>query len=729
MKSSSIARLLLATTSAYALICAGTLAQDAAHAENQASAADSSITEVIVTAQHRKENVQKTPIVVNVLTAKDLAQSGATDVTRIGELVPSVHVATSALGGAQVAVRGIVNNNVNVGSDPSLAMSVDDVYIARAQAALSSIYDVSRVEILKGPQGTLYGRNSISGAMNIVTNDPSHHFGGNLSADLSNYNSHIVEGALNIPLGTAVALRVAGQSVKHDGYVDHFWGDDDRQAVRVKLLADLNENTQLVLSASIFKLGGVGGLSVNLPYGDPSDPWNPGQTNNRSGAKLDDTVKTYSGKFTWHNDLGTLTYIRGYMQFDEDYNQAPSFPLSVLHRWGVSKQNTDEVRFTSSTAADAAGKLAWVVGAFNYNEDQTQFRHVEALLPFGALVQDAGYPNVHAQSFAVFAQGTYALRDHLRVTLGVRSTDEAKSAVGSNDTTLAGHFSSTPTKFEQSSSKVSYKLGVEGDVAANSLAYASITTSFHGGGWQDGATPADSTYKPEDITSYEIGLKNEFDHRRLRFNIGAYYYDYKNFLVSVSDRLSPTCACFVNAPKATAFGVESETQFLLTPDDRFSLNVAYEDTDYKDFKFYEPYYTTGITGHAIPATATSPAGTDLSGTEFPFVSKISGNAAYQHSFHLSNGGTVTASVNSQFRSRYYASLANNAAYRQKGYTKSDLNVTYASPANWSLSAYVRNLEKAPAVSQFGTPFGGGPGPNNVALGTPQTYGVRLATSF
>jgi iron complex outermembrane recepter protein len=701
-------------------------AQSAAGAE---LAEPEGLQEIVVTAQRREESVQRTPITINVVSGAQLVSEGATDVIRASELIPGVQVVPSQLNGAQIAIRGIVNNNPNVGSDPSLAMSVDDVYIARAQAALASFYDIARVEVLKGPQGTLYGRNSVSGAMNIVTNDPKHEWGADGYVEFGNYNAKTFEGAFNAPIGEHIALRLAGQEVKHSGYIDDYWTNEDNKAGRAKLLVELSDKASVLLSASIFHQVGVGDISPAYPFANASNPWNPSETVPRGTSYTDNLVNNYSLKFNWDTFLGNLTYIRGYTRFGENISLPPGF-AAVIRRIGTSKQNTDEVRLASHSSADVQGHFAWVAGIFTYDETQDQFRHVE-VPGFGNLIQDAGYPHVYAQSVAEFAQGTYAILDHLRVTLGVRNTNESKNAIGTNSTSQFGAITVANENVEEKDSKVNYRLAIEGDLTPSSLLYASVTTGFHGGGWMDSPPPYE-TYRPETITSFEVGSKNEFLDHRLRVNAGAYYYDYKNFLVSVQSALAPTCACFVNAPKARAEGVEVESQFAITSYDTLSVNFAYEDSDYTNFKVFFPFSASLPGGTPIPATGTSPAGVDYSGTPFPYVSKWSGNASLQHIFPLPNGADINATVFTQYRTVYPGGLGDDPGLRQPGYTKTDVSVGYNAPKNrWSVTLYARNLERAPAVFQAGR-GPGPPGPANpitVGLGEPRTFGVRLAARY
>jgi len=698
----------------------------------------SSLETVVVTAQRRRESAQKTPLVVNVLSSKLLTQEGATDVERVGELVPSVHVDVNPLGGAAIGIRGIVNANPNVGSDPSVAMSVDDIYIARAQAAIASIYDVSRIEVLKGPQGTLYGRNSISGALNIVTNDPVlQKYSGNISAEFGDYYAHTFEGAINVPIGDEVALRLSGETVNHDGYVTDIyngltthWDDEDTQAGRIKLLIQPNDALKAIFSASLYHEGGAGQLSVDFPYTNPATPWNtstPAFDTTPSGKPgYDDNVYDLSGKLIWDSSPATVTLIAGFTQFDENYIAPPAPPLSFLQRVGRSNQVTTELRVASHSTAAAAGTYSWVGGLFFYQEVQNQFRHVEAYLPtpFGLLFLDqhAGYPHVYAGSAAVFGQGTYAITDHLRATLGLRGTAEAKNAIGQNITTLGGMPSTVDETPSETDRALNYRAELETDVTPNSLLYVSVTTGFHGGGWQDGINALDETYRPEYLTSYEIGSKNEFFDHQLRFNLDGYYYDYKDFLANVNDLQAPTCACNANAPRARAEGVELETQYALTANDIFGLNAAWEDTQYTKFVLSYPF-TPQVTFGTQTGT-----NYNLSGATFPLVSKFSGNVSYTHTFPLENGDTITANVFSQFRTKFYGLLSENPAAYVPASTKTDVNISYASTQRWTITGFVRNIENNPGVQAYGTNVGSS-SVATASLSAPRTYGGRLDYSF
>ena len=227
----------------------------------EASAEEESagLTDIIVTAQRREENLQKAAIAVSAVSSDQLVQGGVTDPTQLTNLVPSLQIAKAAGPYAFFYLRGVGNFNANALSDSAIAFNIDGVFVARPSSTGGVLYDIDRIEVLKGPQGTLYGRNATGGAINIITRKPElGKFGGDASISYGNYDAIQFNGALNAPLGERAAVRVAGQYVKHDGYMTDGTSDQDDLAGRIQFKFEASDAITINLGADYYRQKGRG---------------------------------------------------------------------------------------------------------------------------------------------------------------------------------------------------------------------------------------------------------------------------------------------------------------------------------------------------------------------------------------------------------------------------------------------------------------------------------------
>src|SRR5882724_10710707 len=258
-------------------IAAGASAQSASSsaagtAATQGSAASGGLEEVTVTAQRREENLQKTPLAVVAISGEQLARAGVKEAQDLNKLVPGLKIGQTGTM-TQFFVNGVGSGVANAYGDPTIAFNVDGVYIGRPTGVNGVFYDLSRVEVLKGPQGTLYGRNAAAGAVNVITNRPEFTDSVQTGLEIGNYDAIRISGVGNLKLSDTLAIRLAGLSSRHSGYLSDGFNDEDDAGGRAQLLWQPGDRLSLLLGADYFHQGGKGPAAIPVPFANPSDPW------------------------------------------------------------------------------------------------------------------------------------------------------------------------------------------------------------------------------------------------------------------------------------------------------------------------------------------------------------------------------------------------------------------------------------------------------------------------
>lgn len=721
-------------------------------------AANEGLAEIVVTAQRRSENLQRAAIAVSAVSSEELAKANVADVTGLTRLVPSLVVQPATGTSVGFYLRGVGSLVGNAFTENPIAFNFGQVYIARPAALLGTFYDLERVEVLKGPQGTLYGRNATGGAINVIPRRPQlGKTGLDLSVEVGNYQSIRTQAALNVPLGDTLALRVAGQLATRDGYLSDGYDDENGQAARASLLFRPSSTVSVTLLGDYFHQGGrgpggvlvPGSLVPNAPDVDDriggADPRsiaalraafpnliNPGLV---APPRLDGFV----GSEFWgvsadiDIDLGfaNLTVIPAYRDSRPDYlTFNGGYYGRVIEK---AKQKSLEARLSSP----GDGALNYVLGGYYFDEDQRSFNNFIQ----GLLVNTLFATRLNNRSYAVFGQATYAITPEFRLVGGARHTWEEKE----NDTTLTQTaFGAGPTSTTSGTAKFrkfTYKAGVEFDAGARNLLYANIATGFKSGGFFIAAV--DNTFRPENITAYTIGSKNRFLDNRLQINLEGFYWDYKDQQVNYIGpiRTTPTTIgsglATANAGKSRIYGVEADLVFQLTPNDLFGANVQWLNGKYTDFT----YLAASPTG-APPRTncgATPSTAITLPGNGRAFLIDCSGkpqintpdwsfNASYEHNFELSATLNLAIGGRTKIESSRFLSPEYLPEERQGRYMMSDLYMTLANPGQrWSLTGFVNNVEDETVYA--GTSLRPViPVVYNI-LRPPRTYGVRGAISF
>ncbi|SFK56635.1 TonB-dependent receptor [Caulobacter sp. UNC279MFTsu5.1] len=698
------------------------------------------VEEVVVTAQRRAETVQSVPLAVSAATGESLAKQGVKNIVDLSAQAPSLQISNGSGGNAQIFMRGVGSTNTTVVGDPAVAVHVDGIYVSRANAVSALFYDLDRVEVVRGPQGTLYGRNATAGAINIITNAPKHDYQGALDVEVGNYAALTTSGMVNVPLGEALAVRAAFQTSRHDGYLKavnkgpgtggNDRNDQDDTSYRLSALYQPNEKLKVLVRGDYLHRGGAGFVDVAYPL-ETGDPYSAKAKVNTS---QDNTFKNITLEASYDFDWATLTYLAGHR--DVDVNTVTENMASDNHRPTYQSQDnwseTQELRL-----GGGSGKLKWVTGLYSFMEKSaTDTRILQANGNYLAFFQ----PYIFSRSAAAFGQATYSVTDQLRVTAGARYTRDHKGRSG-NTYLLKPDFSILSLVVRNLSDETwnatNWKLGVDYDVNPTSMLYAQASTGYKAGGYFDGLPP--NAYAPEHITAYEVGSKNRFFDRRLRLNVAGFYNAYRDLQVSAVENIAGQNALVTrNAGKAVIYGVEVESDFKITRADSVDLTLSWLHGRYDTFvlPLGDPFVNNALnatTTHCFKAdyAQAAPRAGDFSGCHMARTPDWSVTVGYAHTFELANGANLTGRIQSHYESAKDLEFHGFTTNRQDAFTKTDLSVTYASQnGRWSLMAYVRNLEDEAVKTNSNSNATTGVSTNGTAFyAPPRLYGMRLSAKF
>lgn len=596
-----------------------------AHAQNEPSEApaapgpaatpadDEHLETIIVTATKTGEtNLQSTPLAVTALTATQLDERGISDVRGLSSYTPGLQISDLS-GYAQLYIRGIGSNTVFIGSDPSTTIHLDGVYLARPLSYFSDFLDVERVEVLRGPQGTLYGRNSVGGTINIISRKPSETFEGEVQAGIGNYDAFEYKGYLSGPFGkSGIRGSLAVNRLLHDDYFNNVStggdiGNKDSVGVRAQLLFPLGERGDFTLRGDYGSDDSALGQYPKLlrASGNPTDDAVLDDDHRVSMNLPNRTVeKTYGGAgelnyaFDERWSLKSLTAYRGlHASIDTDADSSDSNILRTLIDPVRQHQLSEELNLNAKL-----DDLDLVLGAFYFDEKDREPLTL-AVIPAG--ISHIQRPDLEAESYALFGQGEYHLTPQWSLVAGLRWTHEKKdyelldyySASASLDPDEAaaapplvgvpGFSDPFTVDASRSKSAVTPKFGVNYQATRDVLVYAAATRGFKSGGFDYGATnagDASAGYGPEYLWSYEIGAKTDWLEHRLRVNVDAFYYDYTDLQVEHYVVVGGSFGAVTqNAATAHVKGVEAEVEARPLRGLDLYASIAYLDARYSDY--------------------------------------------------------------------------------------------------------------------------------------------------
>ncbi len=707
------------------IVCAAT--SDAAAQSAAAGAAPSvaqtpstsrKIEEVVVTAQKRSQRLQKVPVAITALTSKQLVNSGVTSATGLANHVATLTVAEGGGGTLLPFLRGVGNPDAVNGNESSVAVYLDDVYVSRLDQAFLELYDINRIEVLNGPQGTLFGRNASAGLLNIITRDPSSTFQGSAAVGYGNYNTTTEKLYLSGPVATGVAANISvlngwqgegwGRNITSNAPV----GYNDPLIVRSKWLFDLSSTTRLRVSADYSQSSSdLGAYTNNIPgtsVGSPDfyslAPYNRapvrhspvGFYDEQNYYPLQTHKRGFGGSARLDQDLGFAEFssITGYRQNAEDYQVDGTYSPEPGLAYAL---NSHSRTFTQEfqLASKPGSVVDWIAGLFYLNE----FASYEPtgitgpglaidvlggafgpVLPHGSEV--GLYSHERTKDYAAYGQTTIHLPFSTNLTLGIRYTIDDLDGGGNTRVGVPGiGVFNTPAKDSAEFQEPSFKFGLDHSFGNNLLTYISVSRGFKAGTYNLLPFSAPPT-KPEQLTAYEIGAKSTLLDGRLLLNGAFFYYNLGDPQVQeVVNHL----IFLANAGSAQVLGGELQAEYVILPGLTARAGGAYLDSHYTNFP-NAPFYTPNPDP---PYGSLSTAG-NADGKQLPEAPKFAFNFGFNYDTAFS-WGRLNFNQNYAFRGSFYFSPDN--FIHQKSYGLLDASVTYMLPNNdhWSLRAYGKNI--------------------------------------
>lgn len=663
--------------------------------------------EIVVTAEKREENLQSVPVSVTAMTGETLTATGISNVEDLQFFVPGVSITNDSM--AIINIRGIGTSAFGVATDPSTTVHYDGVYISRPTTSYQDLFDVERIEILRGPQGVLFGRNSAGGTLNIISKMPTSDLTGSFGLTMGNYDKRSASGTVSGPLGQGVRGRLTLLANQRDGiYRDVVSGkryqNQDNLAARVTLAIDASDRLEIILRADGSRDRETGALSVRSSYppafvaAGATIPTKEGEVALDRQPIYDVDAWGVSSTMNWDGGPVTVRSITALRKSKVaqalDVDSTNLF-LRDIEFYERSRSFTQELQILNNES----NKLRWIIGAFYLNERGTD--EIRILEPNRRLaIPESNTTN----AFAIFGQGSYSLLERLRLTGGLRYSYEKKDFayrifLGQSQVD-SGQPNSSWTAWTP-------KVGLDYDIGDNIMAYASATRGFKSGGFQLGDG---RPFLPEYVWSYEAGVKSTLFDRRVRANFSTFYYDYTN--LQVVEYLNGV-ASTTNAGKATIKGIEAE--LMARPVGGLTLNstIAYLDAR------YDVYFDDG--------------GASLEGNRLPNAPKWNVTLGGEYKTPLA-GGALTLRTDLAWRDKVFFKPSNNPLFTGTATTLVNGRIAWQPSSEvWEIALYGRNLtdERYVSYSTVGT---GATGVSNPSLplyiyGEPRQYGVQARYFF
>jgi iron complex outermembrane receptor protein len=751
----------------------GTAVAQTTAADPSAPKQDNAIQEVVITAERTAGVPSKTPIALSVVSGEALKEHGVVNVSDLQNIVPDLVVGNEGHG-PNISIRGVTTTDVTSKGEQGVAFNIDGIPVSRPEIMGNAFFDLERVEVLRGPQGTLYGKSSTGGAINVVTAKPQDEFDASASVDIGNYNTHRTEAMINVPVNDSFALRAAASVNYRDGYITESidktssliapkLDDENNRTGRVSGLWKMSKDASLLVTGTFGHVGGSGPGGVL---------YSSFQTEGSSAARqvyfnpyapaADDNFNGVNAEFNMNLGAVHLTYDGGHSNFkahditgmSEIGADANNGQFSWQDYYANITNDSHEIRFSNAKPQ----RLEWVAGANFYRElnDEKDNNWASTATCAPSLSSDCNTPNpsiigpTQHEGKSIFGQGNFHATDALKYTLGLRYSDDsmyrrATIVVGPGHTDTSGNPCApgtvacvgggavTDDNGSQAAKRLTWRVGADYQLAPRQMVYGYVATGYKGGGFNDldPHTGKPASYDPEKLVAYEIGYKGQLTPT-LQYNSSLYYYDYKSYQVTSSaffgfGATGPLILIYTQSAPAHMAGWENELNWKATPNDKLSFSLAFERARYGDL--------------AVGFLVHNPV--DFSGKSLDNAPPVSGTFAYEHRWELAAGGDLSLRFNSRYESGYYKSdlggqgdLGSNtytrlpAQYRQDAFTRSDLSLIYAAASGkYELQAYVRNLENKLQMTSLVPANGPNFGNTIVDVNAPRTFGIRMAMHY
>jgi len=736
--------------------------------------------EIVVTAQKRQQSIQDVPIAITAIDEEFIENRNIRTISALSSLAPNLKIEDTPgnTTAAQISIRGGVTINPALTWEPTVGIYLNGSYIGKTQGSIFDVADIERLEVLRGPQGTLYGRNTLAGAVNIITAKPTGEFGGNAKVGYGNYDQRMAKASVNLPALGPLKAKVSGLFEKRDGFVEAvsnpFPGvfaagplsvtDDyqnvDKQSFLVALSADVSSDITLDYTfdySDADQVARFAQITNVLPNNifDPNSPayvgfpGAPGQffgfpldlyvnndrqdTGTTDGPHFEQTeVQGHNLTATFNTSVGELKSITSIrkMTFNDGLDLDGS-PLPLAHTQRLSDYDSfsQEVQLTGS-----GNRLDYVAGAYYFTDDgytenpQTFFG--------GAQAFDSQY-GFETDAWALYGQADFSLTEALTLTGGLRYTEEEKTILRSNITLapldIGGGIvlpAGTPlipvgTTGKEKFSNLSPQVVLDYAVSGNANIYAKYAKGYKSGGFNGEASTVADTLTPYDeevVDSFELGFKSRFANNRIQLNAAAFLNKHKDMQLSVFTAENAVASVVRNAGKANISGFEIEGLFQLSEDFLGRASFGYLNPDYKEF----------IDG-----------GIDVSDDRsFPHAPKNTFSAGFDWDMVEGNWGGLKLSGDMNHSAAYFTypyQFSPTQTAQNTFNSQADARTTFNARLAWGdiplagagveLAVWAKNITDVEYKSNFidfGPGFGG---LTNGYFGDPRTYGVTLGVGF
>lgn len=685
--------------------------------------------EVVVTATKTGRTLlQDTPLAISAITADEFNRTGGRDIRDLQLYSPSLTIGQNG-SAAEPYIRGVGSNNTFPGSDSSVALYIDGVYIGRPTSFFQDLFDVDQIEVLRGPQGTLYGRNASGGAISVITRQPSNTFEADARVTVGDYDLRRVEAYVSGPVvdnvvDASISVRYSArngyfQNIAPGGTPADAEGD---HSVRTQVKLTPTDKLKAIVRGDYLYSDSTIGSGTKIITRTPYDPI----ANSTIGEPF--TIAANTAPFSFETDYGESAEI--------DYTFSDAAKLTSLTAYrtsdfrsradsdfsAASVRYTDELFNQHQTSEDLSlsghvDRLTYVSG-FDYFEENV-----------GSIVAVSTFPGTRTEyvppltehSVAGFAQGTYDITSTVQLTAGIRYTSERKTFdqfIGTESVDVAaypgltvGPFRAPPVQYDakRSDSAATPKFGLNYRPAAGVLVYASIAKGFKSGGFSLTSSNSFQGFAPETLWDYELGVKTEFDDHRALFNVDGFHYNYTN--MQVQSFIVPGVLDITNAASAHINGIELETGYRPIPGLTLGAALTYLDAKYSSFDdaIGPGNVSFDATGHYLDSAP-------------PLAFNL--NAGYEHG--ISDNLTGFGHIDYMMRGQQYFTPENDAAESQPRYGVLDAEAGVKLPnQGLEISIYGHNLQNTAyytsAATIGGVTFG--------TLAAPRTFGVQLTERY
>ncbi|WP_037506154.1 TonB-dependent receptor [Rhizorhabdus wittichii] len=719
--------------------------------------------EIVVTAQKRAQSVQDVGISLTAIGADELRRNQMTDVNQLANQIPNV-LATTSSNLPAFTVRGIGLNEFASNFDSPVAVHIDEVYKSKPYMLSMPFYDIQRVEALKGPQGTLFGRNTTGGSVNYYTQEPQFTPSGGFNASVDNYGRVRADGFFNQPLSDTVAARASY-------YVAQGWGGPYRNLLTGKdfgkpnqlagrlqlkwagegttarlMVYGFKDKSQLTpyKSPGLFNPDGsycaavfTGAIQKDRgaclkfgPFGPGPDPRGLRETQSIRNMNADAPWKAdnsaFGGYLRLEQEAGAfqLTSITAFDYFERDQvDDGDNTPYVAVNQnlYSRIKQFSQELRATAKF-----DRLNVLIGGFFEHDSideatnaNTSENPLTGLPPFAPRLADDYKQKV--RSLAIFTNNEYAVTDQLSLIVGLRYTNDRTSLdgstyLGANDPSGRRHLITPVIPVDalvahRTDGTTSFRGGVNWKASRDQLFYASISRGFRSGGYSVPFGGVITTFDPERLTAYEIGSKSRLLDRTLDLNLAAFFYDYKDIQTNVDDPLSPLVPITRNIGGSRTYGAEAELTWRPDPSWTVRLGGSYLDARFRNT-------TAVITTYAGPVP--------LDGKRPVNTPKWTAQGLIQKSVPLSDDLDLIGSTDFKYTAKRYLEATNQLFDRAPAYWVQNARLAVASKSGgWEIAAWGKNIFNKDYLTYL----------NNISFfrieiyGEPVSYGLSASIKF